>query len=275
MQQAAIRPSQKFHYISADLKNPSEGERILSEATSWNDGQPPDIVWNCAGSGRPGLFTEIPIEVFRDQMDTNYMSSVYIAHAALRAWLAPPKSTTNPASFSPEPRHIIFTSSVLAFYPLVGYTPYTPAKAALRTLSDTLSQELQLYSSHPTAIKTHCIFPSTIYTDALEVEKETKPAVTLKLEESDNGQMPDEVAVACVRGLERGEEMITTNGLIGYLMKVGMLGSSIRNGWGILDTMTGWLASVVLIFVRWDMDRTVKNWGKGGRAGAVQKATEG
>jgi len=208
-------------------------------------------------------------------MDTNYMSSVYIAHAALRAWLAPPKSTMNPASPSSEPRHIIFTSSVLAFYPLIGYTPYTPAKAALRTLSDTLSQELHLYSSHPTAIKTHCIFPSTIYTDALEAEKETKPAVTLKLEESDKGQMPDEVAIACVRGLERGEEMITTNGVIGYLMKVGMLGSSIRNGWGLLDTITSWLASVVFVFVRRDMDRTVENWGSRNKAGAVPKAAEG
>lgn len=202
------------------------------------------------------------------------MSSVYIAHAALRAWLAPPKSTTNSALPSSEPRHIIFTSSVLAFYPLVGYTPYNPSKAALRTLSDTLSQELQLYSSQHTAIKTHCIFPSTIYTDALEAEKETKPAVTLKLEESDKGQMPDEVAIASVRGLERGEEMITTNGILGYLMKVGMLGSSIRNGWGVLDTITAWLAGVVFIFVRWDMDRTVRKWGTASKAGAVPKATK-
>lgn len=202
------------------------------------------------------------------------MSSVYIAHAALRAWLAPPESITSAVLPSSEPRHIIFTSSVVAFYPLVGYSPYTSSKAALRTLSDTLSQELQLYSSHPTAVKTHCIFPATIYTEGLEAEREFKPAVTLKLEESDNAQMPDEVAIASVRGLERGEEMITTNGILGYLMKVGMLGSSIRNGWGVLDTITGWLANVIFIFVRWDMDRTVKKWGIGSKAGDVPKATE-
>lgn len=153
----------------------------------------------------------------------------------------------------------------------MGYSPYTSSKTSLRALSDTLSQELLLYSSHPTQVKTHCIFPATIYSEGLENENKTKPAVTLKLEESDNAQTPDEVAIASVKGLERGEENITTNGMLGYLMKVAMLGSSIRNGWGVLDTIASWLATVIFIFVRWDMDRAVKKWGKGITSGLVPK----
>lgn len=190
-------------------------------------------------------------------MDANYMSSVYIAHAALRRWL----SGSVPSSPSAEPRHIIFTSSVLAFYPLAGYTPYTSSKAALRTLSDALSQELLLYSRH-TPVKTHTIFPATIFTASYEEENKTKPAVTKKLEESDGGQTPDEVAIASIKGLERGEELVTTSGLMGYAMKAGMLGSSVRNGWAIVDTIASWAISVVFVLVRWDMDRTVKKWGK-------------
>ena len=266
LQTAAIRPSQKFHYISADLKNPSEGTRVISEATAWNDGKPPDIVWNCAGAARPGLFIETPVEIFRDQMDSNYLSSVYIAHAALRSWLAPDSAVSSPSPTA-APRHIIFTSSIAAFCPVVGFSPYTSSKTALRSLSDALSQELQLYSSSHTPVKTHIVFPGTIYTASFEVENETKPAVTRKLEESDTGQTADEVAVASVKGLERGEESVTTNGFAGYVLKTASLGFSKRNGWGIVDTVAGWITSIILIIVRRDMDRTVKQWGRPGGMG--------
>ena len=189
------------------------------------------------------------------------MASVYIAHAALRSWLAP-EAAMSTDSPPPEPHHIVFTSSVVAFYPLVGYSPYTSPKSALRSLSDTLSQELRLYSSTHTPIKTHTVFPATIYTAAYDVENKTKPGVTLRFEETDSGQTPDEVAIASVKGLERGEELVTTNGIPSYLMKVGMLGFSKRNGWGIVDTMASWIASTVSPGIRWHMDRTVKQWGQ-------------
>ena len=194
-------------------------------------------------------------------MDSNYFSSAYIAHSMLREWLSPSSSKTK------EPRHLIFTSSVLAFYPLVGYAAYTPSKCALRALSDTLSQELQLYSQG-NAVKVHTIFPATIFTAMYAQENLTKPAVTKKLEESDGGQTPDQVAVASVKGLERGEELVTTSGLLGYAMKVGMLGASKRNGWGIVDTAVSWLVSIIFVAVRWDMDRTVRRWG-------IEKGSQG
>lgn len=260
-QSAALRPSQRFHYISADLKNSSESARIMSEATAWNENTPPDIIWCCAGSCRPELFIETPIEVHCDHMDTNYFSSVSMAHAALRSWLSPDAPKTSRAPATSEPRHIIFTSSILAFYPIVGYSSYTPSKGALRTLSDSLSQELLLYSSH-TPIKIHTVFPATIFTASYEEENRTKPAITKKLEETDGGQTADEVAAVSIKGLERGEELITTSGALGYAMKVGSLGASRRNGWAVIDTITSWIVSVVIVFVRWDMDRIVKKWGK-------------
>ena len=201
-------------------------------------------------------------------MNTNYFSSVYIAHSTLRNWLALP----SPTSKAKEPRHLIFTSSVLAFYPLVGYSPYTPSKCALRALSDTLSQELQLYSGGD-SVKVHTIFPATIFSAMYEQENLTKPAITKKLEESDGGQTPDEVAIASVRGLEKGGELVTTSGFLAYAMKVGMLGASKRNGWGVVDTIVSWVVSVVFMFVRWDMDGTVRKWGLENGSQAGQKAS--
>ena len=206
-------------------------------------------------------------------MDSNYFSSAYIAHAALRTWLKPTPSPSSPSdtksspqtsrtSGETEPRHLIFTSTIAAFYPIIGYSPYSPSKSALRTLSDNLSQELHLYdSSSPPSVKVHTIFPGTIFSPGLEEENKTKPGITKKLEEDDGGQSPDEVAEKSVRGLERGEELVTT-GLLGRAMKVGALGASRRNGWGIVDTIFSWVVSIVMLFVRPDMDGKVKQWGE-------------
>ena len=149
----------------------------------------------------------------------------------------------------------------------MGYSPYTPSKAALRTLADTLSQELQLYAAGA-AVKVHTIFPATIFSAMYEEENKTKPDVTKKLEESDGGQTPDEVAAASVKGLEKGEEWVPTSGLVGSAMKVGMVGASKRNGWGIMDTLASWVVAVVFVFVRRDMDGTVRKWG-------IEKGSQG
>ena len=110
-------------------------------------------------------------------------------------------------------------------------------------------------------MRVHTIFPGTIYSPGLETENLTKPGITKKLEESDGGQTPEEVAASSIKGLERGEEMITS-GLMALALKAGMLGSSKRNGWGIVDTLMGWVVLIVLVIVRKDMDGTVKQWGK-------------
>jgi 3-dehydrosphinganine reductase len=189
-------------------------------------------------------------------METNYYSSAYIAHAFLQPWLQNPSGTK-----SKEAKHIVFTSSIAAFLPIVGYSLYSPSKVALRALADTLSQELLLY--HPLCnIRTHTIFPGTIFSPGLEIENQTKPAITKKIEESDGGQTCEEVAAVSVKGLERGEELITTSGIVGVALKAGMLGTSRRNGLGIVDTVVGWIAMVLLVVVRRDLDGTVRKWGR-------------
>lgn len=194
-------------------------------------------------------------------MDTNYFSAATIAHAALRSWLAPSTpSAPSPPALNRPTNHIIFTSSVLAFYPITGYGPYSPCKSALRALSDTLSQELQLYPSPPhPVVKTHILFPATILSPGLAVENAIKPAVTKILEEADDQQTPDEVARRCVAALERGEELVTTTWL-GWAMRVGSLGAS--SGRGVLDVVGAAIVGVVMPFVRWDMDGTVRKWGR-------------
>lgn len=241
---------------------------MISAATSWNHGRPLDSVICVAGAAHPGLFAELPAELYKEQMETNYLSSAYTAHAAIRAWLSASKESTaeskvNPESNSPqvqEPKHLIFTSSLIAFLPLCGYSPYTPAKTALRALSETLSQELLLYAHH-TPIQTHTIFPGTIHTAALDRENETKPGITKKLEEGDDGQTAMQVAEATMKGLERGEESVVTSGILGMAMRASMMGWTRRAGWGVFDTVLAWVVAIVIVVVRRDMNRTVRAWG--------------
>ena len=105
------------------------------------------------------------------------------------------------------------------------------------------------------------MFPGTIFTEGYDKENLVKPAITKKLEETDGGQTPEQVAAASVKGLERGEELITTNGLLGIAMKSGMLGASRRNGWGVIDTVVSWLVVIILVLVRRDIEGKVKIWG--------------
>ncbi|KAL8851285.1 MAG: hypothetical protein Q9221_003815 [Calogaya cf. arnoldii] len=265
----AMHKSQRFHFISADLTSSAEATRVLSETTAWNNDSPPDIVWCCAGSSYPALFIDAPVTTHQSHFETNYLSAVYIAHAALQLWLKPSQkpSDTSPTSLTtstaqiPLPRHIVFTSSVAAFYPIAGYSPYSPTKASLRTLTDTLSQELLLYPPTPArpAVIPHCIFPATILSQGYIEENKCKPPVTLKLEEADDGLTPEEVAEASVKGLERGKEMVTTD-FLGGLMWQSVMGFSRKSLW---DTLMGMVVLWVVGWVRWDMDRTVKKWGKG------------
>jgi 3-dehydrosphinganine reductase len=223
LQAAAASPStQRFQYFSADLTEQESSARLIGEVITWNNGVAPDIVWCIAGSSYPKLFIETATTKMRQQMDVNYWSCVDVAHATLTEWLSPSSSVKG------KPKHLIFTSSVVAFYPIVGYTPYAPGKAAIKSLSDTLAQEVLLYGED---VNIHTVFPGNISSPGFENENLTKPGITHILEEPDPVQTPDQAAKAAISGLERGE----------YLVTLGLLGSAMRAcGWGGVRGTTGW-----------------------------------
>ncbi|KAI1486514.1 NAD(P)-binding protein [Biscogniauxia mediterranea] len=276
IQNGALHPqSQRFHQISADLTNPSEAVRVMDEIVAWNASNPPDIVWCCAGSALPTLFVDTPIPRFHEQMDSNYFTGMHMAHAAMTCWLrtsrkpdaaGAPATAGAPAKGAPPARHLIFTSTFLAFYSFAGWTPYSPCKAALRGLSDTLSQEMNLYAAaHPSEprVRVHTVFPATILSESFAAENRIKTDLSKMLEEGDEAQTPQVVAAKSIRGLETGQELVTTN-LVTWLVKRGMLGGSVRGGFwrALLDWIVASLMALVMIFVRDDMDRKVRSWGR-------------
>jgi 3-dehydrosphinganine reductase len=204
-------------------------------------------------------------------MDIDYWAAAYLAHATLKAWTTESPEAKEAADYkNASPRHFIMTSSVVAFIGLAGYGPYGPAKAALRNLSDTLRSEIQIYNgarTHKTSplrvpeIQNHVVFPGGILSPGFEEENKHKHPVTLKLEEDDKPQTEDEVAIASIKGLEKGNYLITT-ALLGSLMKASSLAASPRNGWGIIDTIFSGIAGLVWSFVGPDLESKVFKWGK-------------
>ncbi|ETN41593.1 uncharacterized protein HMPREF1541_03529 [Cyphellophora europaea CBS 101466] len=283
----ATSPNQRFLSLSYDLTLPESAPAILKQVTEWNDGNPPDIVWCCAGYCIPGFFADIPIETLRSQMDTLYWTCAYVAHATLNLWKTPlgvhtadPSSSDSKSPFAAAskganpplpPRHLIFTCSSLVCFPIAGYAPYTPAKSAMRALADSLQHEIALYngcvqstttpaSQKPAAeIKLHTILPMGIFSPNFERESELKPSVTKMLEETDQPQTPEDVADAAIRGVERGEIMVPTN-LLSRLMVGAGRNASLRQGLG--EVLWNLLGSIVVVFVAWDFWSKTRRWGR-------------
>ncbi|KUI73937.1 3-ketodihydrosphingosine reductase gsl-3 [Cytospora mali] len=193
----ALSPeTQRFHFIAADLTSNEARANVIAQSTARNAGLPPDV------------------------MDANYFSNAYMAHAALRGWLKTEKGQTGPTGQKPKgegvhvkagkppARHIIFTSSFLALYPIAGYAPYSP-------------------------------------------------------KETDDGQTPEVVARKSIQGLESGHELVATDFLTKFVLSTIM--GVIKRG-GLLNALVDWaigcLSLLILVFVRWDMDRKVQNRGK-------------
>ncbi|KAI0888691.1 NAD(P)-binding protein [Annulohypoxylon maeteangense] len=279
--------TQRFHHIVADVTTAPECARVVAEATEWNGGCPPDIVWCCSGSAHPTLFIDTPIDQFQTMMDSNYFSCVYMSHAILNAWLRPAidasaaTKETEPQAKAAKPtplpaRHLIFTGSFVSFYSFAGFTPYSPSKAAIRSLSDSLSQEMNLYAAaHPDLprVRVHTVFPATMPTQSLEDENRVKTDLTKALEEGDQILSPELCARRAISGLESGEELVPTSTIIWAVM-TSVMGGSVRGGFwrGLESTVGGWITLIVMVFIRWEMDSKVRKWGaEHGSSGMVKK----
>lgn len=245
METVRCNPTQQLQAISADLTIADEAKRALNKYSN----EPPDIVFCCVGASQPGFFIDLSPKQIEEGMKVNYLSSAYMAHAALR------KMVAKPLPSNASPRRIIFCSSLLAFLGMTGYSQYSPAKSALRSLTDTLRQESILYG-----VEVHCAFLATVYTPGFEKEQLIKPKLTKELEGIDKGQTPDVVALRMVENLEKGKFFITTE-ILGDLLKNNMRGPTPKDN-VIIDTVLGYIASLVFPFVRMIHDRTVRKYAK-------------
>ncbi|ODV91291.1 hypothetical protein CANCADRAFT_122487 [Tortispora caseinolytica NRRL Y-17796] len=213
-------------YFVADLTLP-ESSQALIEFTG-----APDILICAAGAADPGMILDQEPQALKAGMDINYLTCLYVSHAALRAMAQ---------KQCPYERNILFISSVLAFYPLIGYGSYSPAKAAVRSLADTLRQETLIYN-----INVACAYPGNFLSEGYAKEMETKPAITIELEGSSPAISTAKCASIIFNKLKRGQQSITTD-LIGFLTQGTMIGHGPAHYWFIQVFLSSLFCFIMLV----------------------------
>ncbi|KAL1743751.1 hypothetical protein HDZ31DRAFT_83198 [Schizophyllum fasciatum] len=146
---------------------------------------------------------------------------------------------------------IVLVSSLLGYAGFVGYANYCPGKHALRGLAEALRSEFILYD-----ISIHIFFPGTIYTPGYELENTTKPAITKKIEETDDGATPEVYAAGLLQGVDAGHFHITSD-LFCNIFRASTRGNTPQNHF-LLDRVYGFFGFVGLPIWRWTVDRAVR-----------------
>ena len=201
-----------------------------------------------------GHFVDIPATSIQSCMEKNYLTAAFVAQAVMRTWTTELKRVGE-CDGAQKSRHIVFTASTAALVAVPGYAAYSPSKAAIRALADSLRQESLMYPPAG-AIQVHCSFPGTIYTDSFYREQARKPQLCKEIEgtvDDGGGLTAKEVAQRVLVGLDSGCYFIPTD-LQTRLLLNNMRGPSPRD-YPLLDWCMGWAASLV-----WPIIGTYLDW---------------
>ncbi|KAJ7228631.1 hypothetical protein GGX14DRAFT_413996 [Mycena pura] len=239
MENVRQSPGQKLNSYSFSLNEAEPAAAALEAVCAPHDGRSPDAIFLCAGTATPGFFVEETEASLREGMEMTYWVQAWTALAAAKRMVRD--------GFSGK---IVFTSSFLGYMSMVGYASYSPGKHALRGLAETLRSELLLYN-----IGVHIIFPGTIHSPGLVNENKTKPKITLKIEESDDGLQPEQVAAALVEGIKRGNFHISSD-LLGNIFRSSTQGATPVNN-VLLDAVYSFIGWVGLPIWRRGVDKSI------------------
>jgi 3-dehydrosphinganine reductase len=176
----------------ADVRNAPELHSAIERLVAGRG--PCDILVTASGGAHPGYFEELDEAVFRDQMDIDYFGTLH----AVRAVVGPMRAQRR--------GHLVLISSTAALLGVFGYTAYAPAKAAVRSLAETLRPELA-----PDGVVVSCAYPPDTRTPGLDRENAMKPAETAAVSATIQPRDPDDVARAIMDGIERDRLVITVD----------------------------------------------------------------
>lgn len=177
---------------------------------------PVDVLIANAGVARPGYFEEVPVAVFERTMAVNYFGVLYPLKALVPAMRARGRGA------------VVLVSSGVGLFGFFGYTPYAPAKFAVRGLAESLRAEL-----HGTGVHVMIVYPPDTDTPQLADENRTKPPETRAVTAGGGLWTADEVAHVTLAGLARRRFAVTP-------------------GWGV--TLLAWGHSLLGPVLRWYFD---------------------
>jgi len=189
VESARYSPTQRCGIISADLSVPVEAAEAVSRVIQ--SVGVPDLVINSAGVAHPGYVQDLPLDIFRWMMETNYFATVYVTKAVL------------PGMIERRSGYITNISSMAGFLGIFGYTAYGASKFAVTGFSESLRAELK-----PHGIHVSVVFPPDTDTPQLAYENQYKPAETKAISGTAHALSAEKVAQAILQQAERGRFLI-------------------------------------------------------------------
>lgn len=183
-----IKTGGKAHVFSSDVSSiesiTETFKKIVLEVG------PPDVLINSAGILREGYFDKLPVETFREVIETNYFGVLHSIKAALPFIIKRKGSIVNIAS-------------VAGLMGVFGYTTYCSSKFALVGLSESLRYEMK-----PLGVKVHLVCPSEFASpmtlDLNDIRTPENKAHTLTIPEYDIDAMVKDT----IKGIEKGKFLI-------------------------------------------------------------------
>ncbi|XP_063931665.1 uncharacterized protein LOC135143687 [Zophobas morio] len=185
------KDSQKIESFACDVTCVSEVEQLFCSLIV-----PVDIIVLCAGASKPGFFHQQSPVLFKDQVELNYLGSVYAATYCFQKML---RDGVCGAKF-------IFISSACGLLSFPGYSQYAATKFALRGFCDAFRGELLLFQ-----YTSHIFFASSIDSPGFAEEQKLKPELTKKIEGTCVLQTSDQAAASLWTGISRGHYQITSD----------------------------------------------------------------
>lgn len=227
-------------HISCDASDYEDCVNLWKEIVV-NRNIDPDFIFCCAGSSIPKLFNELTEKDLSSGVSINYNTALNVIHTGFKQILAEyPNLKYNQF----KKRHIIFFSSVVSFYPFIGYAQYAPMKSAIQSLSIILRQELGPYN-----YRISCVFAGNFLSEGYQEEQRTKPEITKTIEGSSKPISGEECADLVLKKLGRGYDTVTTD-FIGWFLGCSVLGVLPRS-WGFLQIIVSFIFLIVAPVANW------------------------
>ena len=151
----------------------------------------PDMIINNAGVTHPNYVEKIPLEIFEQMIQINYLGTVYLTQTAL------------PAMLEGGSGHIVNVSSTAGFIGAFGYSAYGASKFAVRGYSDVLRSEMKYRG-----IRVSIVFPPDTDTPMMADENKYKPFETKEISGSAGLLSAGEVAEATLAGIAKNKYLI-------------------------------------------------------------------
>ena len=178
--------SQFVEIISCDTTDMDKLKPLITDVI--NKRKVPDYLFNFVGYAYVQYLEQLTLEDFKRNMDLNYYGQLV------------PTLIVLPYFLEGKQGYITFTSSVMGFMAIMGYTTYCPSKYAIFGLAEVLRHELLPYN-----IKVSILFPVDTDTPGYAEENRIKPEECKIISDAGTIMTAEEVANEFIQSILEGK----------------------------------------------------------------------